>query len=259
MKIPYLNNERGNTLMVVLGLLIAAIFISFIFFDFFTTFANKRVSQTGADAAALGAAQKIKEIYDAKLDDEIEERMDQLREEANHLVDELLGRHEDEEGNTEDDEGEDESEEPEVTEDEAWEEVLDEMDIPDELRDAIRYPWADFDANEALKYLFHNPWYKDIFSFDNDIEEINDVVCEEIVNTESEWREAARYYAVTNGAKEDVDIDFIGDEFRVYVRVKREPSFITVDESLFGEGERDIYAEAEASIKTPTGIDIICD
>ena len=258
MKIPYLNNERGNTLMVVLGLLIAAIFISFIFFDFFTTFANKRVSQTGADAAALGAAQKIKEIYDAKLDDEIEERMDQLQE-ANHLVDELLGRHR----------GRGRKYRRRRRRGRVGRARSDrrrglgrssgQMDIPDELRDAIRYPWADFDANEALKYLFHNPWYKDIFSFDNDIEEINDVVCEEIVNTESEWREAARYYAVTNGAKEDVDIDFIGDEFRVYVRVKREPSFITVDESLFGEGERDIYAEAEASIKTPTGIDIICD
>lgn len=259
MKIPYLQNERGNTLLVVLGLLIAAIFISFIFFDFFTAFANKRIGQTSADAAALAAAQEIKIIYDELLDTEIEARMDQLREEAQDRVDELLGNDDDDEGNNEDDDGESESDEPEITEDEAWEDVLDDMDIPGELRNAIRYPGANFNANEALKYLFHNPWYRDWLSFNDDIQEVNEVVCEEIINTESQWKAAAQYYAETNGADPDIEIDFIGDEFRVFARVKKPGSFITVDDSLFGEGERDVYAEAEASIKTPREIDIICD
>lgn len=253
----YLKNERGNTMLVVLGLLIAAIFISFIFFDFFTVFANKRMSQTSADAAALAAAQEIKVIYDEKLDTEIEERMEQLREEANELVDGELGGDEDEEGNNKEDDGDGGSDEPEMTEDEAWEKVLDDMDIPDELKEAIRNPHADFDANEALKYFFDNVWYKEWFS--DEIDEINDVVCEEIVNTESQWQEAARYYAETNGADRDIEIDFLEDEFRVYARVKKPASFITVDDSFFGEGERDVYAEAEASIKTPKDIDIICD
>lgn len=251
MKIRFLQNEKGNTMLVVLGLLVAAIFISFIFFDMFTTFATKRMSQTGADAAALAAANEIKEIYDNRLKTEIEDRMELLREVANELVDEELGIFD---GDEEDGDDEDEPSQEDI--DRAWRTVLNRMQVPRALRAAVRNEDADYDANIALRYFFNNVWYREWFS--DEIEEINEVVCEEIATHRSQWEAAAQFFATENGADEEIETEFRGDVFRVYVRVKKPASFMTVDDSLFGAGERDVYAEAEASIKEPRGIDIRC-
>lgn len=268
----YIKNEKGNTLLVILGLLIGAIFISFIFFDFFTTYTTKRVSQTSADAAALAAANEIKEVYDDKLKTEIESRMDHLREAANEFVEEKTGEVQEkkaEEKNKKDKKDkkdskkkkEDKKDEqpPELTDtelDKVWKEVLDKMEVPKELRSAVRYEYEEVDANAALKYFFKNVWYKEWFS--NEIKEINDVACEAIIDAEPQWQEAAQYYATKNGADEDMELIFKGDEFKVMAKVKRAASFITVGDDAFSEDERSVYAEAEASIKTPKDIDIKC-
>ncbi|HLU21210.1 MAG TPA: pilus assembly protein TadG-related protein [Bacillaceae bacterium] len=255
----YLKNEKGNTLLVILGVLVGAIFISFIFFDFFTTFANKRVSQTGADAAALAAANEIKEVYDEKLRSEIEIRMGHLRETANEFVDEILEEiSEDYEDSLEDlDEDDPIPDPPDIDMDAIWNQVLNRMDIPHELRDAVRYEWVEIDAMAALEYFFENVWYLDWFS--NQVKEINEVACEAIINAEDQWTDAAKHYATKNGSDEDVDVVFKGDEFKVMVRVKKPASFITVSDDAFASGENDVYSEAEATVKTPRGIDISCD
>ncbi|KRG09374.1 pilus assembly protein TadG-related protein [Lederbergia galactosidilytica] len=265
----YIKNEEGNTLLVILGLLIGAIFISFIFFDFFTTFATKRVSQTGADAAALAAANEIKHVYDDKLKSEIELRMERLREVANEFVEEKTGEIQEEKAEKKNKKDKKDSKKkkkdkkdeqpPELTNaelDKVWKEVLDKMEVPKELRSAVRYEYEEVDANVALKYFFKNVWYKEWFS--NEIKEINEVACEAIIDAEPQWQEAAQYYATKNGAEEDIELIFKGDEFKVMAKVKREASFITVGDDAFSEDERSVYAEAEASIKTPKDIEITC-
>ena len=53
----YVQNERGDGLMlVIIGMLFTSIFLCFVFFDFSNVFINKRVTQTGADLAALAGA-----------------------------------------------------------------------------------------------------------------------------------------------------------------------------------------------------------
>ncbi|MCM3113224.1 pilus assembly protein TadG-related protein [Lederbergia lenta] len=267
----YLNNEKGNTLLVILGLLVGAIFISFVFFDFFTTYASKRISQTSADAAVLAAANEIQKVYDEELKSEIGSRMDRLREVAKELVEKEVGDIEEEEEKEKEkekeknkDKGKNKKEEVEEKReftdremDAIWKKVLDKMEIPNELRKAVRYEYEEVNANIALKYFFKNVWYKEWFS--SEVKEINDVACEAIRNAESEWTEAAKYFATKNGAEEDFELIFKGQEFKVKARVKKEASFITVDDETFGNGQRDVYAEAEASIKTPKDIDIKCN
>ncbi|MCR2823704.1 pilus assembly protein TadG-related protein [Lederbergia panacisoli] len=253
----YVRNEKGNTLLVIIGLLVGAIFISFIFFDFFTTYASKRVSQTSADAAVLAAANEIKDVYDEKLKSEIEIRMDRLREVANEFVQEKIDEIMDD--NTEEDEDGNPIPPPSLTArelDTIWKWAMDKMQIPNELRKAVRYSYEEVNANLALRYFFKNVWYKEWFS--REVKEINDVACEAIKKSEPRWTDAATYFAVKNGAEEDIDIIFKGKEFKVMARVKKSASFITVKDQSFGSGEQDVFAEAEASIKTPKEIDIKC-
>lgn len=233
----YLKNEKGSTLLVVMGLLMAAIFISFIFFDFFTTFAAKRVGQTSADSAALAAAEEAKQIYDKELKKQIKDRLEKLKSEQEA-----------------EEEGSDDVEPPEdggiSTPLPGIGDALFGKEMPPGVEKWINGSIVDLDSldlNEALKYLFEQ-------------DEINKISCGSIEDAFPQIEEAARHYAKINGAEDDIEVEFPYEgEFKVFVKVKKKAEFVTVDENMFSGDENKVRAEAAVNIATPKGIDISCD
>lgn len=238
----YLKNERGSTLLVVMGLLMAAIFISFIFFDFFTTFAAKRVGQTSADSAALAAAEEAKQIYDKELRKQIKDRLDDLKSEK-----EAEKEAEKEEGKEGAEPAEDEGISTPIT---GIGDALFGKEMPPGVEKWINGSIVDLDSmdlNEALKYLFEQ-------------DEISHISCGSIEDAFPQVEEAARHYAKLNGAEEDVEVEFPYEgEFKVFVKVKKKAEFVTVDENMFSGDENKVRAEAAVNIATPKGIKISCD
>jgi hypothetical protein len=234
----YLKNERGSTLLVVMGLLMAAIFISFIFFDFFTTFAAKRVGQTSADSAALAAAKEAKQIYDKELRKQIKDRLDDIKSEKEA---------EKEEGKEGAEPAEGEGISTPIT---GIGDALFGKEMPPGVEKWINGSIVDLDSmdlNEALKYLFEQ-------------DEINHISCGSIEDAFPQVEEAARHYAKLNGAEEDVEVEFPYEgEFKVFVKVKKKAEFVTVDENMFSGDENKVRAEAAVNIATPKGIEISCD
>lgn len=233
----YLKNEKGSTLLVVMGLLMAAIFISFIFFDFFTTFAAKRVGQTSADSAALAAAEEAKQIYDKELKKQIKDRLEKLKSEQEA-----------------EEEGSDDVEPPEdggiSTPLPGIGDALFGKEMPPGVEKWINGSIVDLDSldlNEALKYLFEQ-------------DEINKISCGSIEDAFPQIEEAARHYAKINGAEDDIEVEFPYEgEFKVFVKVKKKAEFVTVEENMFSGDENKVRAEAAVNIATPKGIDISCD
>ena len=62
-------------------------FFSFLFFDFSNVFINKRVTQTGADAAAIAAAQEANKHMKEYLQEETQDKLDSLGDEWENAVD----------------------------------------------------------------------------------------------------------------------------------------------------------------------------
>ncbi len=230
MKIKYVDNEKGSTLLVVMGLLIASIFISFIFFDFFTTFATKRVSQTSADAAALAASNEAKKVYDKELTKELKDRMNKLKKDAD--------KEKDKEG---------EGEEPPAEDDGLLGGIFDgvEKEIPADLEAWLEDPTVDVDLNDALHYLFEE-------------DEVNQIACGAINQNRNRIEEAARHYATKNKS-DDVEVEFFyNNAFQIYVEVKKGAEFVTVDEGALGDNNQ-VKANASAVIQAPKGINIVCN
>lgn len=71
-------SERGNTMMISLIVMVCFIFLSFVFFDIFSTYAYKNAGQKAADAAALAAAQEAKHVSEEELELFLEELMERL-------------------------------------------------------------------------------------------------------------------------------------------------------------------------------------
>ncbi|MFG6497540.1 pilus assembly protein TadG-related protein [Fictibacillus sp. UD] len=232
MKIKHVDNEKGSTLLVVMGLLIASIFISFIFFDFFTTFATKRVSQTSADAAALAASNEAKKVYDEELSKELKDRMEKLKKDADKEKDK---------------EGKEEGEEPPVEDDGLLGGIFDGVgkEMPPDLEEWLEDPSVDVDLNDALKYLFEE-------------DEVNDIACGAINENRNRIEEAARYYATKNKS-DDVEVEFFyNNAFQIYVEVKKGAEFVTVDEEALGDNNQ-VKANASAVIQAPKGMNIVCN
>jgi hypothetical protein len=230
MKIKYVDNEKGSTLLVVMGLLMASIFISFIFFDFFTTFATKRVSQTSADAAALAASNEAREVYNKELTKELKDRMDELKKDAE--------KEKEKEG---------EGEEPPAEDDGLLNGIFDGVgkEMPADLEAWLEDPAVDVGLNDALKYLFEE-------------EEVNQIACGAINANRSRIEEAARHYATKNKS-DDVEVEFFyNNAFQIYVEVKKGAEFVTVDEEALGENNQ-VKANASAVIQSPKGLNIICN
>ncbi|WP_134687251.1 Tad domain-containing protein [Brevibacillus migulae] len=224
----FFSKEDGNTHIIVLGLVWAALFISLIFFDFFTVFINKRVSQTSADAAALGASEEAMKVYQSRL------RMDINTESAilsARVYAEASAR----------------AAAERIPFEVAWRQIINERHIPSGVEKKLKNLNYDVDATEALTY-FYGPFYK------NDMGRITEMMCSAIRSAPSVKSEA-RYYAEKNGASPEVKLIFpYKERFEVFVSVKKTTSFQSVADDRFKPGERDIYANAAASIKLPKGI-----
>ncbi|MGM7703769.1 pilus assembly protein TadG-related protein [Pseudalkalibacillus sp. Hm43] len=236
----YLENQRGGSmLLVIVGMLLASIFISFMFFDFFNVFISKRVSQTSADAAVLAAAKEARLVYEEKYTDAIESELEDLRD----LFDDKKEDDGSEEG------GEGEETEPPPNPDTIFDGLIDEVNkiykkatMPPSLKDWLEDPDAEIDPVEALKYFY-------------DDDELSSMACSAVKGDMERIRQAAEDYAKKNGADRNVTVDFKQSEFKIFVESEKDGSFVTVDDELF-EG---IDADASATIKQPKGIDIECN
>ncbi len=237
----YLINERGNgMLLVIVGILIGSIFISFMFFDFFNVFISKRISQTSADAAVLAASKEARLIYEERYNSAIESELEDLRE----LFDD-----EKEKAETEEEEGEEGEEEPPPDEDTLLDRIIKEMEkkyrkvtMPPSLREWLEDPDAEIDPVEALKYF-----YKE--------DERNEMACTAIAGDMERIRNAADEYARKNGADRNVQVEFDQRKFSIFVESEKDGRYVTADDSLF-DG---IDADASATIKRPKGLDMACD
>ncbi|UOE92258.1 MULTISPECIES: pilus assembly protein TadG-related protein [Bacillaceae] len=239
-------NERGNTTLVIMGLLFATIVVTFIFFDFFSAFAAKRGSQTGADAAALAAANEAHQIYDARLRTEVQQKMDDLRALVNLLVANRIAEHEAEQEELD----EEDREEPDV--EAIFNSVISTLlsgfngPMPNDLRQWIRGHDVEVNANRALRFFFTDT-------------EVNWMVCNEITDNLDRVQEAARYYAETNGAEEELRIAFpYNEQFHVYVEVEKKPHLVFFPD-MAENGENNVEARASASIKMPRNMTISCN
>ncbi|MGP4082637.1 hypothetical protein ACTWQL_22425 [Pseudalkalibacillus sp. R45] len=239
----HLKNERGNgMLLVIVGMLIASIFISFMFFDFFNVFISKRISQTSADAAVLAAAKEAREIYEERYTSAIESELEELRE--------LFEDEKEKAESDEDESGEgDEDEEPPQDEDSFLDSIIKEIEkkyrevtMPPSLREWLEDPSTEIDPVEALKYFY-------------DEDELNSMACTAIEGDMERIRRAADEYAEKNGADRNAQVQFDQSKFSIFVESEKDGSYVTVDDSLF-EG---IDADASATIKRPKGLDIACD
>jgi hypothetical protein len=241
----YLKNERGGSmLLIIVGMLLASIFISFMFFDFFNVFISKRISQTSADAAVLAAAKEARQVYEDEYTEAIEKELDDLRD----LFDDKKEEGEEEESEGEG-EGEGEGETPPPDEESILDGIIDELNkaykkatMPPGLRKWLEDPSVKVDPVEALNYFY-------------DDDELSSMACSAIRGDLDRIQAAADEYAKKNGADRNVEVDFNQEEFKIFVESERDGSYVTVDDSMF-EG---IKADAQATIKQPKGIDIECD
>ncbi|RNA66843.1 pilus assembly protein TadG-related protein [Alteribacter keqinensis] len=238
-----LKEERGSTLLVIVGVLMIAIFLSFIFFDMFTTFANKRVSQTSADAGAIAAANQIRDAYEEELTDEILSRFDDL---ADDIGDELDDRLEELLDARDEDEEEDEEE---IDEDDLLDEIYDDWEIPDSILERLKDPTAEIDVVDAILYFF-----------EGDHGDVTAIMCRGVQQRWGSIEEAATYFAEKNGAvnegPDDVIVRFpYNNEMRVQVYAKRNPSYVTVSSEDLSNN--DLYAQAAANVESIPGFQFV--
>ena len=84
----WIQNEKGSgTIIIMVCMVLGAIFFSFLFFDFSNVFINKCVTQTGADAAAIAAAQEANKHMKEYLQEETQDKLDSLGDEWENAVD----------------------------------------------------------------------------------------------------------------------------------------------------------------------------
>lgn len=193
MKIKKLiQNEKGSgTIIIMVCMVLGAIFFSFLFFDFSNVFINKRVTQTGADAAAIAAAQEANQHMKEYLQEETQDKLDRLGDEWENAVD--------------------------ISIDEFIPMIENRLHkpMPSDIKAWLTNHSIDVKAETAMKFFFK----------DN---EVRDLACERI---DKEWpniKDAAEDYAQKNQNDKVTDITFIEDDFRIYVKTERKGKYTTV-------------------------------
>lgn len=232
----YLKNERGDGLMlVIIGMLFVSIFICYLFFDFSNVFISKRVSQTGADAAALAGARSssdyMSEVLKGKVEDELESLAD-----AWEAVREAFeaARGDDEEGETR-------------TIEEVFDEFISSIEsskgksMPGDIRSFIWNGSGEVEGTPALLFLFKDP-------------QISDMACKAVRDHLFTSRQEAVSFTEKNQNDRLVDYQFLEDEFKIYAKTERDGKYITIpDSSVSG-----ISASAAVQIGSPKGVKISC-
>ena len=233
-------NERGNAMMISLIVVFCFIFLAFVFFDVFSTYAYKNASQKATDAAAIAAALEAKDIYEEELAYRLEQAFAPF---ASGIRDAL-----------EEDEGDEDEEEGEVSaqnvgnDDDISEEDLEDnpdlTDAPQVVLDRIIDASTPL-TNEALLFFFSDA-------------QITGFICDSMRRDWSRIEEKANYFAQKNGAEDITDLEFPYDgSFEIFASVKTETSFITVPDEAFGQGQRDMHTDASASIPLPEGVSFV--
>lgn len=225
-----LTNETGATYIVIIALVLAAVIIGFIFIDFFSTYVSKHVGQTSADAASLAVAEEMRKTYESRLRDEIEYEITELRSEVIDEVDRLVDERTeyDEDGN--------------VTyvpnRNSIWQEVINNWNIPQPINNKLQNNNYSLDGAFAANYFFSE-------------EQLAIMICSEINSNMNRIYEVANHYIESNYSDEAVDIVFpYRDKFEVYVRARRDTTFITVGDT------QDMFTGAAASIRLPDSLSI---
>ncbi|MBU8881368.1 hypothetical protein BGM26_20830 [Bacillus sp. FJAT-29790] len=226
-----INNERGSGMLIVMvGMLMAAIFIALMFFDFSNVFIHKRVTQTGADAAALAAAKSSNLYMSDRLKEETQSELDALGVRWENYLRSVL-------------EGEDP---PPIAV------ILANFVRMEEARHAGRtmpgdvVSWLlnhsiEVKANSAMRFFFGD-------------EGVNTLACKFVrENFDNASKEAERF-AKANQNDDVKTIRFIEKDFRIYVVTELKAKFTTVS----NESIPAITSEASVKIGEPKTFTISC-
>lgn len=241
----YINNEKGSGMLIIMvGMLIAAIFIAMMFFDFSNVFINKRVTQTGADSAALAAAKSSKDTMKETLQEKTQEELDALGEAWEQFLEDAAGEGESEPP------GEGEAPPPPPPSEsellaefvEMMEDQYDGRNMPGDMVSWILDHAVEVKAKTAMKFFF-------------DDDGVKDIACKAVRDNLTDAREEAEKFAKENQNDKIKKMTFIPDDFRIYVVTERKGQYTTVPD----EGVPAITAESSARIGEPEGFDISCD
>ncbi|MFC5588825.1 pilus assembly protein TadG-related protein [Sporosarcina soli] len=223
-----IQNERGDGLMLVMvGILLTSVFICFVFFDFSNVFINKRVTQTGADAAALAGAKSSSEYMSEILQEKVEEELEDVTRSWEAYLAAAL------------------DEEKSIAE--LFDEFIESVEnsrgksMPGDIRNYIWSGSGQVEGNPALRFFFK----------DN---EISVMACKAVRdNLPSSYREATAF-AEENQNDRLVDYQFLEDEFKIYAKTERNGQYITVPDSSV----KAISAQASIQIGSPKDVQIAC-
>lgn len=234
----YLKNERGDGLMLVmLGMLFVSIFICYLFFDFSNVFISKRVSQTGADAAALAGARSSSDYMSEVLKERVEDELESLAD-AWEAIKEAC-----EQAGVDGDEDDDET----CSIEEEFEKFISGIEsskgksMPGDIRSYIWNGSGEVEGNSALRFLFKDP-------------QISEMACKAVRDHLSTSRKEAVSFTEQNQNDRLVDYQFLEDEFKIYAKTERDGKYITIpDSSVSG-----ISASAAVQIGSPKDVKINC-
>jgi len=252
----FIKNERGSgTVIIMIGLVLAAIFLALMFFDLSNVFINKRVTQTGADAAALAAAQTANKHMREDLKTETQKKLDELGERwEDFLENALKAISEDDDddkdkGKDKDDEDKKEPPEPPTTE-----EILEEFvkmveaelgkPMPGDIKAWLLDHSVKVKAETAMKFFFED-------------DEVSDMACSSVINHWEKAKQKAESYAKKNQNDELTQIRFIPEDFRVFVETERKGKYTTVSD----DDVPAVTSESSVKIGEPKGYEdkISCD
>lgn len=236
----HLKNEKGSgTTVFMVGMVLAALFLAIIFFDFSTIFVNKRVTQTGADAAALAAAKSSTISMREELKEETQEELDELGERWEDFLEAANAPGEPP--------AEGEPPPPAPTTDELLKDFIEMVErqkgknMPGSIKRWLLNHSVSVEAEEAMKFFFSDA-------------EVSDMSCKAVRDNLAEAREEAEKFAERNDNDRVIDFQFIPGEFRMYVETDRKGKYTTVSD----EGVPAISSESSARIGEPAGFDISC-
>lgn len=224
-----IRNERGDGLMLVMvGILVASVFICYVFFDFSTVFVNKRVTQTGADSAALAGAKSSSEYMSEVLKEKVEEEL----EDVTRSWEAYLAAAMDEEG---------------ISITDLFNEFIENVEnsrgksMPGDVRNYIWNGSGQVEGNPAMRFFFKD-------------DQISTIACKAVRDNLPTSQSEAMAFAEKNQNDGLVDYQFLEDEFKIYAKTERKGQFITVPDSSVGA----ISAQASIQIGSPKDVVIRC-